>query len=84
EYDTCIEKAKTSAANNLLKFTKYPRRENAIVCALEIEKMFLLKETPESDARQNGEKGSSSVSHSTDKSEETSSEETISACEEKS
>ncbi|KAL9225595.1 hypothetical protein vseg_001500 [Gypsophila vaccaria] len=84
EYNTCIEKAQTSAANNLLKFTKYPRRENAIVCALEIEKSFLLKENPHGDARQNGEKGSSSISHSTDTSEETASEETISACEEKS
>ncbi|KAH9619273.1 hypothetical protein KSS87_013477, partial [Heliosperma pusillum] len=75
EYDTCIEKASLSAASNSLKFTKYPRRENAIVCALEIEKSFTLKDFPDTDTRQNGEKDPAFES-------EHLSEETLSVCEE--
>ncbi|XP_074276027.1 uncharacterized protein At1g51745 [Silene latifolia] len=55
EYDTCIKKASLSAASNSLKFTKYPRRENAIVCALEIEKS-MLKDFPDTVTQQNCEK----------------------------
>ncbi|KAG6782131.1 hypothetical protein POTOM_011519 [Populus tomentosa] len=44
EYDECIEKAKTSAANGNKRAVKYARREDAILHALEIENARLGKD----------------------------------------
>ncbi|KAJ6704407.1 TUDOR/PWWP/MBT SUPERFAMILY PROTEIN [Salix viminalis] len=44
EYDECIEKAKTSAANGNKRAVKYARREDAILHALEIENTRLGKD----------------------------------------
>lgn len=94
EYNACIEKAKVSAPKFLKRSLKYPRREIAIFCALEIEKTNLLKNgstlghTPDNEALVNCANGSASMSHATKdgecSSEETSSEETTSACEDNS
>ncbi|KAK4785101.1 hypothetical protein SAY86_001790 [Trapa natans] len=46
EYDDCIEKAKTAAANSSKKAVKYARREDAILHALEIESTRLGKDPP--------------------------------------
>ncbi|KAJ8553292.1 hypothetical protein K7X08_023970 [Anisodus acutangulus] len=47
EYDECIEKAKTAAANSSRKAVKYARREDAIIHALEIESARLGKDHPD-------------------------------------
>ncbi|CAM8949892.1 unnamed protein product [Rhodiola kirilowii] len=43
EFDNCIEKAKAAVSINK-KSVKYARREDAIICALEIENSFELKD----------------------------------------
>ncbi|KAL2943520.1 hypothetical protein RDABS01_031868 [Bienertia sinuspersici] len=67
EYDACIEKAKISAPKFLKRSLKYPRKEIAIIRALEIEKSSLIK------------KGSKLSDDHKCSSEETSSELTTSA-----
>ncbi|GMI93745.1 hypothetical protein HRI_003043800 [Hibiscus trionum] len=47
EYNECIEKAKSSAANSSKKAVKYARREDAILHALEIESARLGKDHPD-------------------------------------
>ncbi|XP_010690078.2 uncharacterized protein At1g51745 [Beta vulgaris subsp. vulgaris] len=94
EYDNCIEQAKISGPKFLKRSLKYPRREIAIIRALEIENTCLFKDAPSlNDKPDNGrpvnrENGTASTSRPTKDSEcsskETSSEETASAREENS
>ncbi|KAI4329175.1 hypothetical protein L6164_021467 [Bauhinia variegata] len=77
EYDECIEKAKTSAANSNKKAVKYARREDAILHALELENARLGKEpldfsrTDKSGSEHGGSAGESpDISHSIDDNED--------------
>lgn len=89
EYDACIEKAKAAAAKSSKRSTKYPRRENAIILALEIERTSLFGDFPDphspandldSEPVLNSMKHSASISHPSKEDEKTNSDRT-STCE---
>lgn len=86
DYDACIEKAKASAAKSSKRSTKYPRRENAIILALEIERITnLSRDGPDLGSPTNNPDGepvlkdSASISHPSKDDEKMSSGETTSA-----
>uniref|UniRef100_A0A7N0ZXW7 PWWP domain-containing protein n=1 Tax=Kalanchoe fedtschenkoi TaxID=63787 RepID=A0A7N0ZXW7_KALFE len=61
EFDDCIEKAKAAVSSNK-KSVKYARREDAIICALEIENLYELKDKDISRLNSSAKKQNGNIS----------------------